>query len=57
MPISDKEKAFELMLEFNPVFKHTMIVTKMQFAGWSHPGQHPLLGIYRTQSMNSFRLR
>jgi hypothetical protein len=54
MPVSDKEEALEFMLEFHPVFKHTVVVAKVKLAGRTHARQYPLLGIYRTQSKNSF---
>jgi hypothetical protein len=53
VPVGHKEKAFEFMLEFNPVFQHTVVVAKVKLAGRTHAGQNPLLGIYRTQSTNS----
>jgi hypothetical protein len=31
------------MLEFHPIFEHTMIMPKMQTSGGTHPRQYPML--------------
>src|SRR5260370_7715003 len=47
MPIGDEEKAFVLVLQFDPILESAVVVAQMQLARGPHAGQHASV-LYRT---------
>jgi hypothetical protein len=43
VPVSDEKEAVKFLLQFYPVFQHTMVMPEVQSTCRPHAGQHPAL--------------
>src|SRR5690625_594790 len=45
MPVSNEEKAFMLLLQFDPILQHAMVMPQVQTTGRTHARQNTALGL------------
>ena len=46
MPVGNEKEALVLVLQFHPVFQHTMIMSQVQTSGRTHTRKYP--GVLRS---------